>query len=200
MKQILLLLTISVVSCNSRIQPASFNRVYSKGLKAFDSNLVEHFPKSARGLKEAALSNAEGCGDCHLGASFEAVFYAADSSVYSYLNQNPYQIDLSLRDTSCMFHTFPKSVYYYNESKECSKMYPIPAFLIQEFFDANSNSNMRFPSDITFYILEYKKGKVLKDELLYRNDKLPSEWMHGMSRGIAYSPSAKIMVFWIDMW
>jgi hypothetical protein len=83
--------------------------------------------------------------------------------------------------------------------KECYKdKLPIPNFWDSQIISERTDTKL--PEDFIIYVLNSKKGKFVKQELLTDGSFMPTAWKNGYSKGIAISKKRKIIIYWIDIW
>ena len=75
---------------------------------------------------------------------------------------------------------------------------PIPSFYrYEKDFGLNA---VRLDNDFRIYVLESKSGEYMDVEYLTKDNKFPSDWKNGFSRGLAINDQEKIIIYWLTIW
>jgi hypothetical protein len=75
---------------------------------------------------------------------------------------------------------------------------PIPSFYrYEKDFGLNA---VRLDNDFSIYVLESKSGEYMDVEYLTKDNKFPSDWKNGFSRGLAINDQEKIVIYWLTIW
>lgn len=201
MKNIILILTclFLVSSCLNQRQESQDKRwldEYNKALMTFSPDQIGHFPNDLTQLSimklhiyypEATKYNYKA--GLILNALADSIFY--ESLLKDLELKNIFNCSIS--NDSLIFIGDTVNDYsniLYGE--------PVPTFI--DIKDRFGISNTRLNNREEVYIIESKQGEFLKIDNLVEGLKLPTNWLHGYSRGIVTDSLEYRLIYWLVIW
>jgi hypothetical protein len=98
-------------------------------------------------------------------------------------------------------HYNTKEDYYFSPliERDCyNDKLPVPNFWRNDY--TTDSTDCRLPKDFTLYIIEAKKGIMMKDIELTDGWFMPDNWKNGYSKGVALSTKRRIAIYWLNVW
>lgn len=212
---ILLIVVSLIVSCSNRKRTHIKNEVdikYEKLRSAFDPDFTSHFPERVfqseiRQLHCSTLSTYEDFPSAHvtlyktskeikkLEINYERQFgkgiNAAESNLLIINNW------LSLNETGA---SVERDEQFKKKMENLGKQNnPIPNFYELKFSN-NEKTETQLSSDFNIFVLEAKKGMFWDLSEMSDSRYIPTEWKHGLSKGVAISIKQKIIIYWLIIW
>ena len=195
------------LKCNSQ------SRDYESQLKKIPSFLIDHFPDKLQDDERSRFTtNTDTTSKC---IDYILVEYGENAVQRFQKNNLRYEeigrfnagdtnIITIIRETVTYWN--PEKKRYYTDSMQNKKRYlPIP------FFERESESFSKEPQaiysdktysglsdDFIIYVYEFKPGKYW--EGLKTVDYMPKGWENGFSKGVAFSKSKNVVIYWFVVW
>ena len=185
-------LTIVLTRCGDK-RAKEFLENYSKARAEFPSSLTDHFPLE---FKTTGQLNAITPGGAYAyNMAFLCLALRTDSIELAGVSERLKNINAR------GFNPNDTSLIIVGDTLDYSRKVngtPIPSFyLYEKDFGLNS---MKLDNDFTIYVLESKTGEYMTKENLTTKNKLPTNWKHGFSRGLAINNKKKEILYWLTIW
>ncbi|MGY6561493.1 MAG: hypothetical protein ACXITV_05255 [Luteibaculaceae bacterium] len=90
-----------------------------------------------------------------------------------------------------------KKLEYVNKVCLNNKL-PVPNFFKLDF--ATETTTCRLPEDYVLYVLDAEPGIFGEAKQRVKTNYMPSDWIHGYSKGVAVSKKSKQLIYWYILW
>jgi len=75
---------------------------------------------------------------------------------------------------------------------------PVPNFI--EYSDQSEDTDFRIDFSYEIWVIDAKRGKKFNEFNLGPNPQMPKEWKNGYSKGIAFSETEGVILYWSAIW
>ena len=170
-----------------------FLKTYVGGKSAISYDLTDHFPNELKAEKKLTIKYPVGAPS--YGMANMIFSHQVDSNEFNKVVEKlKFNNTRSYKPTDSIFIIIGDSLDYTNMTNGI----PIPSF---ESYEGDFGINSKYLNEKhKIYVLESKSGEFMKKEFLTRNNKLPTKWKNGFSRGIATNKKQRELIYWTCVW
>ncbi len=210
----LIQLSFLMIGCHStNAQWNELDEVYSDGIKKFQAEFIDHFPKTIV-AQESSVLVSEDISITHKKIWLKTHYSSKElDSLISYVTLKAKSIYHS--DDSCLLvidsHLTNENYLKYDKSlrvspnvnvstPNCSIGYfPVPKFWKNKWFETGK-TKIGLDTTYVIYIIDSKPGVFAETKELTNGKYTPSGWEHGYSKGVAIDKARESVLFWFDIW
>jgi hypothetical protein len=186
------LLIILLTQCGDK-RTREFLESYVKAKIEFPDGLTDHFPYELKSIGQFSAITPAGA-------------YGHDMAFFCLAMKSD---SLEIADTKTRLKKAGAKEYMPNDSSliivgdtvdysRNTEGVPIPSFYkYEKDFGLNS---VRLDNDFKIYVLESKSGEYMDKDDLTMDNKFPSNWKNGFSRGLAINDQDKTIIYWLTIW